>query len=151
MLVQILFALIMFCLCALLFGFTFDAVMRRSGNWAKRMAGVFRKSWRSAMMLQVLLAVAVPHFASIILWSLFYKFVAGGGEPVPFESALYFAATCWSTTSFGDITLGTDWRLIAVLESASALLFYGWTAAFLIEIVSRLYRGNNTASQQKGS
>jgi hypothetical protein len=152
MLVQILAALLMFCLCVLIQGFVTDSIMRRSGNWARRMAGLFRKSWRPAMMLTVMLALLVPHALAIGLWALFYKFVAGGGEPVPMETALYFSASSWSTTSFGDVTLGADWRLVAVLQSATALLLYGWSAAFMVEIVSRLYRGNTPAApQQKGS
>lgn len=56
------------------------------------------------------------------------------------ESALYYSASTFTTLGFGDITLSPQWRLLGSFEATNGLLMFGWSTAFLFEIISDLYR-----------
>ncbi|UWR26002.1 potassium channel family protein [Sulfitobacter sp. S223] len=49
------------------------------------------------------------------------------------EPAIYFAIATFTTVGYGDIVLGTDWRLLAGMTAAHGLLTFGLFTAFLVE------------------
>lgn len=94
------------------------------------------KRWRVPVLVIVVLAVFVSHIIQIWLWALFYLFI----QALPdLESALYFSTTTFSTAGYGDIVLNSPWRLISSFQAASGFLLFGWSAAFIFEVMSKLY------------
>jgi len=59
------------------------------------------------------------------------------------ESALYYSASTFTTLGFGDITLSPQWRLLGSFAATNGLLMFGWSTAFLFEIISDLYRDDH--------
>lgn len=59
------------------------------------------------------------------------------------EPALYFATVSYTTIGYGDVILNTDWRLLGAFAGANGLILFGWSTAFLYEVVSKLHRGDN--------
>ena len=54
------------------------------------------------------------------------------------ETALYFSITSFTTLGFGDVVLDRKWRLLGAIEGANGLLLFGWSTAFLFDIIRRL-------------
>ena len=54
------------------------------------------------------------------------------------ESALYFSIVTFTTLGYGDITLDTQWRLLASFTAVNGLIIFGLNTAFLVEFSSRL-------------
>ncbi|MGC9199244.1 MAG: ion channel [Acidobacteriaceae bacterium] len=55
------------------------------------------------------------------------------------ESSLYFSATSYSATGYGDILLPRAWRLVGVMESITVVLLLGWSAGFFFTVVYRFF------------
>ncbi|MBU0860028.1 MAG: potassium channel family protein [Alphaproteobacteria bacterium] len=143
MLTQFAFAFALILLTVVIQGLWLDRVMRRTGAWAKRLITLLPRAGRGMTMAVVALAALLPHILALLLWTLFYVYVAGAGQDdALFEPAFYFAATAYTTTGFGDITMNESWRVLSTLQALGGLLMFAWTAAFLFEVQSRLYRTN---------
>lgn len=53
------------------------------------------------------------------------------------EPALYFSLVAFTTVGFGDITLSPEWRLLSALIGANGFLLFGWSTAYMVELVRR--------------
>jgi voltage-gated potassium channel Kch len=56
------------------------------------------------------------------------------------ETALYFATVTYTTLGYGDIVLGSDWRLLSAFAAANGALVIGWTTALVFLVAGRIYR-----------
>ena len=59
------------------------------------------------------------------------------GAVAGLEPALYFALVAFTTVGFGDMTLTVDWRLLSALIAANGFLLFGWSTAYMVELVRR--------------
>lgn len=57
------------------------------------------------------------------------------------ETALYFTTTSFTTVGFGDIILGADWRILSTISAINGMIIFGWSTAFIFEIMAKLYDG----------
>lgn len=139
-LIQIIAALLLFTLAAVIQGLWLDRLMKRAGGTVKTLNTLLPRAGRAVFMALNALAVLLPHMIAILIWTVFYIFGAGAGEDVPFETALYFSASAHTGTAFGDVTMTDDWRVLAALQALGGLTLLVWSAAYLFEIFNRLYR-----------
>lgn len=134
-------ALVLMILALTVQGLWFDLLLRRFVAFAKKTLTLLPKSGRAVVMALYALAGLLPHFIAIVLWTLVYVYVIGAGEEdALFEPGFYFAATTHSTLGFGDITLNESWRVLSSLQALGGFLMFAWNAAFLFEIMGRLYK-----------
>ncbi len=54
------------------------------------------------------------------------------------EAALYFSIVTFTTLGYGDITLNSQWRILASFSAINGLIIFGLNTAFLVEFTSRL-------------
>lgn len=99
----------------------------------------FRRLWKIPILMTVLcvfcsLVVAIWIWAVVYLW---------GGALASLEEALYFSTVSFVTLGYGDIVLQPGWRLLSSIEAANGMLLFGWSTAFIFEIVSKLYAGDH--------
>jgi len=71
-------------------------------------------------------------WAGVLLWS---------GAMAGLEVAVYFALVSFTTLGYGDIVLGTDWRILSGLIAANGLIVFGWSTAFMVGLVQKLRGG----------
>jgi hypothetical protein len=90
---------------------------------------------QGALMIAVVLGVFLLHTIEIWLYALAYLAI---GAIKDFETALYFSATAFSTLGFGDVVIGSEWRLFGSVEGVTGLILIGWSSAFLLSVTSRL-------------
>ncbi|MCB1652333.1 MAG: two pore domain potassium channel family protein [Alphaproteobacteria bacterium] len=108
--------------------------LESAGPWFFRK---FRRFWKTGALTVSVLGVFMAHIVQIWLWALFYF----GVSALPtFEECLYFSTSSFTTVGFGDVVLEVNnWRLISSFQSANGFILFGWSTAFIFEIMSRLY------------
>ncbi len=109
--------------------------------FARRLEGVIihlrhrfhRFANTAAIVIGVLFVMAV-HSVQVWIWAMTFYAVGAFAEAEP---ALYFSLVCFSTVGFGEITLGPDWRLLSGLTAANGFMSFGWSTAYMVELVRR--------------
>jgi hypothetical protein len=94
--------------------------------------------WRAVVLALVILAVFVAHVIEIWIWAIFYYFKASIQIPT-LEAALYFSASSFTTVGFGDLVLSENWRLLSSFEATNGMILFGWSTAFIFEVVRHTY------------
>jgi hypothetical protein len=115
-------------------------------QWPKIEAD-FRPRRNLPVFLLLFGVILVLHLAEICLWAGFYFW---RGCLPDLETSLYFSATSYSTTGYGDILLPRPWRLLGVMESLTGVLLLGWSAAFFFTIVHRFFEIRIRRWQREG-
>ena len=88
----------------------------------------------AALFVRLAMAVVVLHGLEILLWAGFYRWCC-----LPsWDSAMYFSASSYSTLGCNDVSLASNWRALAPLESVMGVLMCGLSVSLLFAIVSRL-------------
>ncbi|MGH1403291.1 MAG: potassium channel family protein [Alphaproteobacteria bacterium] len=108
------------------------SIMKSKGS-VKR---VFKRYWKIPLLVKAVLGIFVAHIVQIWIWAIFYMIV---GVLPDFEEALYFSTSTFTTVGFGDIYLEKDWRLVSSFQSANGFILFGWSTAFIFEVMSKLY------------
>ncbi|NND50103.1 MAG: two pore domain potassium channel family protein [Rhizobiales bacterium] len=84
----------------------------------------------TAGVLYILLA----HTVEVWIWAIV---LMATGAVIGLEPAVYFSLVSFTTLGFGDITLSTEWRLMSALIGANGFLLFGWSTAYMVELVRR--------------
>ena len=101
---------------------------------------------RKLLIILVILVLSFTLIAEIWMWGMFYLII----DVVPdLETALYFSTSSFTTVGYGDVYLDKDWRLISSIESLNGFLLFGWSTAFIFEIVSNVYKKEGHAINKK--
>lgn len=109
--------------------------LRRNAHHAVHGGGGLLLIRQGALMLAVVLGIFLLHTIEIWCYAVAYMAVGAFND---FPTALYFSATAFSTLGFGDVVLGSDWRLFGAVEGVTGLILIGWSSAFLLSVTSRL-------------
>jgi len=100
----------------------------------------FGKFWKAPMLVMAVLGVFVAHIVQIWIWALFYFSI----HALPnFEDCLYFSTSTFTTVGFGDVVLSEKWRLVSSFQAANGFILFGWSTAFIYEIMSKLYENDS--------
>lgn len=94
-------------------------------------------SMRTAFLAvaSVFLLFLLAHTVQIYLWALaFWSLGALQG----YEAPIYFALVTYSTLGYGDLTLGSDFRIFGSMASICGVLMFGLTTAFLVGLFARV-------------
>ena len=86
-----------------------------------------------AIIVAVLFILLVQ---TIIVWLWAVVFLLVGALP-EFEPALYFSLVSFTTVGYGDVVLDPQWRLLSGLTAANGFLSFGWSTAYMVELVRR--------------
>lgn len=136
-LTQLVIGTVLICLTVVIHALVLDRLIHIVERLGPKFYRRFKREWRSPLLVVTVLGVFCAHIVQIWLWALFYL----GINALPnFEEALYFSTSTFTTVGFGDVVLDKDWRLISSFQSANGFILFGWSTAFIFEIVSKLYR-----------
>lgn len=86
-----------------------------------------------AIIVSVLYILLV-HTVQVWLWAGVLMLV---GAISTLEPALYFALVSFSTIGYGDIVMNESWRLFSAMMGANGLLMFGWSIAYMVDLVRR--------------
>lgn len=95
---------------------------------------VLRRFANTGVMIVAVLYVMAAHAINVWIWAVLFRLTGAFRE---MEPALYFSLTSYTTLGFGDLTLGPDWRVLSGLTAANGLLNFGWSTAYMVELVRK--------------
>ncbi len=95
--------------------------------------------WKPIAAGSLVIGVFSSHVVQIWLWALLYLLLKC--EPLTnLSDALYFATVTYTTLGYGDITLKPNFRMLSGVEAINGIIMFGWTTAFIFEVISQIYR-----------
>ena len=133
---QLVLGAILVCMTVLVHAVALDRLMKFLAQAGPAFYRRFYRHWKAPMLIVTALGVFCAHIVQIWLWAIFYISVT---EFESFEEALYFSTSTFTTVGYGDIVLDESWRLISSFQSANGFLLFGWSTAFIFEVMSKLY------------
>jgi hypothetical protein len=110
-----------------LFSKRFEGVIQICRRYLRRFANT------GAIIVAVLYVLLVQ---TIIVWVWATVFILLG-DFSSLEPSLYFSLASFTTVGFGDIVLSPEWRLLSGLTAANGFLSFGWSTAYMVELVRR--------------
>ncbi len=99
-----------------------------------------RQSWKVPILIMAVLGAFCSHVVQIWLWAMFYLTV---GALHTLEEAVYFSTVTYTTVGFGDVVLQHEWRLVSSFQAANGFILFGWSTAFIFEVMSKLYENDS--------
>jgi voltage-gated potassium channel len=109
--------------------------LRRAEVILQRLAGAF---WRPVLAAVTVVTVFALHVAQIWLWAFVY--LAGGCDPLTgFADALEYSTAIYTTVG-SNVALGPACRMLGNVEGGNGFLLFGWTTAFIFEVIAQFYR-----------
>lgn len=112
----------------------FNAFARRLEKVIVGLRYRFHRFANTAAIVVSVLFVMLVHSLQVWIWAMTFYAVGAFAEVEP---ALYFSLVSFSTVGFGEITLGPDWRLLSGLTAANGFISFGWSTAYMVEMVRR--------------
>ena len=94
----------------------------------------FRRFANTATLIVGVLFVLMVITIQIWVWAIAFLLA---GAITGLEPALYFTTVSFTTLGFGDITLDPSWRLLSGITAANGFLSFGWSTAYMVELVRR--------------
>jgi voltage-gated potassium channel len=131
---------IMIGLTVIIHAIVCDRVLRFIQTHTPPFSKILKKYWKIPALITAVFIIGAAIMVDIWLWTiLFYSL----DRPVlkDIETALYFTTACFTTVGFGDVVLGTDWRILSTITGINGMIIFGWSTAFIFEIMTKLYEG----------
>jgi hypothetical protein len=139
LLIQLTLGAVMIGLTVIVHAVGLDFIIRHTPSLEKPFRKFSKRFWQAMITSAVVVCVFFIHIIAIWLWTLLYLLMQcnplGG-----FEESLYFATVTYSTLGYGDIVVEPSCRMLSGIEGANGFILFSWTAAFIFEVVSRIYR-----------
>lgn len=137
MLIQFLIGMFLIALTVVIHAVALDYLMRFLERAGPNVFQRFRRTWKIPMLIIAVLGNFLAIMFEIWIWTIFYL----GMNILPdLEEALYFSTQTFTTVGYGDIHLDTNWRLLSAFQSANGFILFGWSTAFIFEVMSKLYK-----------
>ena len=89
--------------------------------------------------------VVLLHLLEVAAWAFLYFW---RNAITDLQAAFYFSAVTYTTTGYGDLVLPEEWRLVGGIEALTGILMCGWSTAFFVAVVSRMYRAEPRTSNR---
>lgn len=106
--------------------------LRWLGPRARRARRFSQWTW---LFIQLAVWVVILHTIEIGAWG---AFLAWKQALPDLHSAIYFSATTYTTTGYGDVVLPRDWHWVSGIEALTGILMCGWSTGFFFAFVSRM-------------
>jgi hypothetical protein len=112
----------------------FNLLSSRFESMLQSFRRILHRFAHTGVIICAVLFILFVQTVNVWLWAAVFR-LAGAFDS--FEPSLYFSLVAFSTLGFGDITLGPDWRLMSGLTAANGFLSFGWSTAYMVELVRR--------------
>ncbi len=139
---QLFIGAILVCVTVVIHAVILDRIMVFLEKIGKGVSKVFGRFWKIPMLVVASLGAFFSHILQIWLWAIFYLKVDAFQN---LATPLYFSTNAFTTVGFGDIVLDVQWQLLGSFQAGNGFLLFGWSTAFIFEVMSRLYRQGSFA------
>ena len=142
LLVKLLIGAVMIAITVVIHAVACDTVFVFIENHAKGFARIFKSFWKILALIVSIFMIGLALMIDIWLWTLLFYYL----EPEvlgDIETALYFTTITFTTVGYGDVVLPPDWRLLSSSTAINGMILFGWSTAFIFEIMTSLYKPSN--------
>lgn len=129
---QLTLGMILLVLTVFIHAVALDRLMVYVRLYRPQVRSVFHYRGKEFLLACTVLGIFGAHVLEIWVWAIAYLFI---NELHSLEAALYFSTTTFTTVGYGDIVLSEQWRLFSSVESANGFLLFGWSTAFIFEVM----------------
>lgn len=88
----------------------------------------------TGLIIVAVLYVLLVETIIVWIWAIVFLLI-GAFDKV--ETSLYFALVTFTTVGYGDVILSPDWRVLAGLMAANGFISFGWSTAYMVELVRK--------------
>jgi len=128
-------------LCVVVHAFAVTGALQWMGR--KPRVGRFRHwTW---LFIRLAAWMIFFHLVEITAWAWLYTWQ---GAMPDLKTAIYFSATTYTTTGYGDLVLPVEWRLVGSMEALTGILMCGWSTGFFFAAVSRILDAETAFSKE---
>jgi len=139
---KLLLGALMIGITVIIHAFVCDWVLRFINSHNRPFAALFGRFWTVPTLITAVFIIGAAIMVDIWLWgTLFYPLEKDVLHN--FENALYFATITFTTVGYGDIVLPENWRIVSGSTAINGMIIFGWSTAFIFEIMAKLYEGAN--------
>ncbi len=136
MVIQLAIGSALIVITVIIHAFSLSRLINLLTNFGPAVQSRLQHHWNSVILAITVLGIFFAHILEIWVWALVYILI----DEVPtFESALYMSTVTFTTLGFGDITFSDKWRLLTSVEGANGMLLFGWSTAFIFEVMRRIW------------
>ncbi len=142
MIIQFLLGSILVVLTVIVHAVILNFLAKLTGLYPNRAQLSYGKYWKVIIVSVTVLIIFASNIIQIWLWAITFYFL---NDPAitDFETALYFSTSSFTTAAYGDVVLSPQWRLLGSFEGVNGLMLFGWSAAFIFDVVLKLYKGDD--------
>ena len=108
----------------------------------------FRKVITRILMLTTMFFIFL-HLIQATIWALTYLWLPAVTEFDTLEKAVYFSLVTFTTVGYGDVTINSDYRILAGLEAINGVLMIGWSTAAMIAMFREIMKRDKRLSDLK--
>ncbi|MEK7802602.1 MAG: ion channel [Pseudomonadota bacterium] len=129
---------VIICFTVIIHAFMCDIVLHFLDNHARNLQRDFRKHWQIISLIVSVFLIVSALMTDIWIWTFLFYYL----EPDLFqtiEAALYFSSITFTTVGYGDVVLPMEWRVLSGTAAINGMLLFGWSSAFIFEIITKLY------------
>lgn len=116
-----------------------DFVFRFVENYEKKWGNTSGHIRKILPLVFSVFCIGFAIMTYIWLWTLLFYHLEGTVLK-DFETALYFTTITFTTVGFGDVVLSPEWRLLSASTAINGMIMFGWSTAFIFEIMATLYK-----------
>ena len=113
-------------------------------RFGERQAASLGYTAKTIMLVGATLWLLASHSVGVWLWAAVFILL---GAFTGLEPAVYFTLVTFTTLGYGDITLDESWRILAALCAANGLLLFGFSTAFLVELMRQLQQATENGKE----
>lgn len=140
LLMKLLIGAAMIGVTVVIHAFVCDWVLRFINRHSKPFLGTFGRFWTIATLITAVFIIGAAIMVDIWLWAVLF-YVLEPEVLLSLENALYFASATFTTVGYGDIVLPESWRILSGSTAINGMIIFGWSTAFIFEIMAKLYEG----------
>ncbi len=122
----------------ILHAFVCDWVFRFIDRHSRPFVSFFGRYWTIPTLSVAVFVICSALMLDIWLWTLLLWYLEPQALPT-LDDALYFSTVTFTTVGYGDLVLTDKWRILCGTEAINGLLLFGWSTAFIFEIMAKLY------------
>lgn len=135
--IQLMIGAFLICITVIIHAIVLDRLIYINEKYKNDVRLKLGKYWKIPILVFSVLGTFSAHILQIWIWAMFYMLI---GVFTHFSDALYFSTTTFTTVGFGDVVIGDNWRLVSSFQGANGFMLFGWSTAFIFEVMSGLYR-----------
>ena len=141
---QLFLGMVLILITVLIHAISLDYLIRSLQFLGPKFKASLPRQGRPLFLSVTVLGIFLAHVLEIWIWAFVFLMTR---EVQSLETALYFSIVTFTTVGYGDITFSEQWRLLSSVESANGMLLFGWSTAFIFEVMRRTWdrdsRGEN--------